>query len=635
MNQRFIYRALLCCVAAIVAASCTCVMCAWTAETTPTRRPNVVVFLADDAGWGDYSYTGNRAVRTPRIDSLARHGVSLEQFFVCPLCSPTRAEFLTRRYFPRTSVYGVSVGQERLDPRERTIAGIFKAAGYATGCFGKWHNGSQWPYHPVARGFDEYFGHTAGHWGEYFDAPLEDSRGNWVRTRGYIVDVCTNRAIEFIEKNRDRPFFCFIPFTTPHSPWAVPEEYWQRFRHRPIEQRAMPPNRENIDETRCVLAMMENQDWNVGRVLQCLEQLGIAESTIVVYFSDNGPNTWRYNGGMKGRKGGLDEGSLRSVCFWRWNGKLPPGRRVPQITAAIDLLPTLASLAGIALPNDRPLDGCDLTPLLSGSKTTWPERLIFSSWNGRVSVRSQTHRLDPNGRLFAITVDPGQTQDRSGEEPRVAEALRCAVEQWRRAVLAREPSRELPRIEGVEKLRGIDPRPIGVGYPEFPITILPARDGQPCGGVKRSAAAPNCSYFIEWTDTSGEMIWLVDVRTAGRYRATMDFTYPVADVGATIELSFRESKLRTRISEAWDPPLYENQDTIARPAAESRMKEFRTMELGEITLPAGVGLLVLRAVDVPSRRVADVRRVTLELRENCKVLRAGNSETIITEQGNL
>lgn len=582
-------------------------------KAAEVRRPNVVVFLADDAGWGDYSHSGNRMVRTPRIDSLAEQGVSLERFFVCPLCAPTRAEFLTGRYYPRTGVYGVSVGEERLNEDERTIADAFKAAGYATGCFGKWHNGSQWPYHPVARGFDEYFGHTAGHWGEYFNPPLEDSRGRWVRTQGYIVDVCTDRAINFIERNRDRPFFCYIPFTTPHSPWAVPEKYWQRWRDRPIEQRATMPDRENLDETRCALAMIENQDDNVGRVLDLLKRLDLEDSTIVVYFSDNGPNSWRYNGGMKGKKAGLDEGSVRSVCFWRWPGRLPARRSVPEIAGAIDLLPTLAALAGVPLPQGKPLDGRDLSPLLFGRDGPWPPRVIYSTWNGKMSVRSQTHRLDPDGRLFDLVNDPGQTKNVAADQPETANQLKEAAERWRKEVLPSGNARTRPPIEGMEELKGIDPRLIGVGYREFPITILPARDGQPLGGVKRSSGAPNSSYFVQWTNTEGRMVWPIEVRTAGKYRVTMDYTCPAADVGATVELSFRDARLRARITEAWDPPLYDNQDTIPRPAGESRMKEFRTMELGEVSLPAGAGLLTLRAIDVPGKTVADVRRITLIL----------------------
>ena len=235
-------------------------------------RPNVVILLADDAGWGDYSHSGNSQVRTPHIDSLATGGISLDRFFVCPVCSPTRAEMLTGRYHPRTGVHGVSTGAERLDLSEKTLADAFKAAGYATGIFGKWHNGSQWPYHPMARGFDEFSGYTSGHWGEYFDAPLEEN-GRMVSTKGYIADVCTDRALAFIERNSAKPFLCYIPFTTPHSPWAVPEADWNRFKDKPITQSATQPGRENKDHTRCALAMLENQDRNTGRILDKLTQL--------------------------------------------------------------------------------------------------------------------------------------------------------------------------------------------------------------------------------------------------------------------------------------------------------------------------------------------------------------------------
>jgi len=260
------------------------------------QPPNVIVFLADDAGWGDYSHNGNTNVRTPNIDSIAAGGAKFDRFFVCSVCAPTRAEFLTGRYHPRGGVRGVSTGQERLNLDERTVADAFKAAGYATGAFGKWHNGSQWPYHPQARGFDEYYGHTSGHWGEYFDPPLEHN-GRMVREKGYIVDLCTDKALDFINRHREKPFFCYVPFTTPHSPWAVPDSFWQRFRTKPIGLRATDPKLENEDHTRCALAMVEQQDWNVGRVLRRLDELKLADNTILVYFTDNGPNSWRWNGG--------------------------------------------------------------------------------------------------------------------------------------------------------------------------------------------------------------------------------------------------------------------------------------------------------------------------------------------------
>jgi arylsulfatase A-like enzyme len=579
--------------------------------STEVSRPNVVVFLADDAGWGDFSYSGNRQVATPHIDSIARQGVSLERFYVCPVCSPTRAEFLTGRYHPRGGVRGVSTGQERLDLSETTIAEAFQAAGYATGCFGKWHNGSQWPYHPMARGFDEYFGHTAGHWGEYFDPPLEEN-GRMVRTQGYIVDVCTERALEFINRNRERPFFCYVPFTTPHSPWAVPDKYWRRFQDLAIAQRATDPELEDLDHTRCALAMMENQDWNVGRVLSKLEELGLADDTIVVYFSDNGPNSFRWNGGMKGRKGSTDEGGVRSVCYVRWPRQLPAGHTVPQISAALDLLPTLTSLAGIDRIGPLPLDGSDLSPLLAAEEVDWPDREIFSTWAGRISVRTQRYRLDHDGELYDMVEDPGQTSPVTAKEPDVAARLAAAVQSWREEMF--------PESERGTTLasNAVDPRPIPVGYREFPITMLPARDGEPQGSVQRSSPAPNCSYFVHWSSSDDRMVWRLDVQTAGQYEVVIDYTCPEEDAGAVMELVWKGSRLRGRVAPGWDPPLFTNQDTLPRPAAESRMKEFRPLPLGTMHLEAGTGELVLRAVEIPGSSVMDVRRLTLTLLDDSR-----------------
>src|SRR4051812_18956907 len=442
-------------------------------------KPNIVILLADDQGWGDLSLNGNTNLRTPQIDALGRAGAVLERFFVCPVCAPTRAEFLTGRYHSRAGVRGVSTGQERMNLDERTLAETFLAAGYATGAFGKWHNGSQWPYHPNARGFQEYYGFTSGHWGEYFDPPLEHN-GQPVRGRGYIADDLTDHALEFIEKNQARPFLCYVPFNTPHSPFCVPDEYWNKSRDRPVEMRARDEKTEDLATTRCVLAMCENLDVNVGRVLRRLDELKLADNTIVIYFSDNGPNSERWNGGMKGRKGTTDEGGVRAPFVIRWPGKIAPGTRVKEIAGAIDLLPTLANLAGVPLLSTKPLDGRDLSPLLLGAARDWPDRMIFSQQNGKVSVRTQRHRLDAQGALFDMESDPGQRQDIGLQQPELVAQLREAVAAFRAEALP----------------TGRDERPYPVGYSEFPMTPLPARAGAPPGGIQRSPSAPNCSSFV-------------------------------------------------------------------------------------------------------------------------------------------
>jgi arylsulfatase A-like enzyme len=189
-----------------------------------------------------------------------------------------------------------------------------------------------------------------------------------IRTQGYIVDVCTDRALNFIEKNKDTPFVCYIPFSTPHSPWASPAENWARFKDKPIQLRGSDAEKEVLDETRCALSMIENQDMNVGRVLAKLKDHGLNENTIIVYFSDNGPNSMRWTGGMKGKKATTDEGGVRSVCYLRWPAQLPAGHTMTQIAGAIDLMPTLISFAGIKRVGDKPLDGRDLSPLLLNQK---------------------------------------------------------------------------------------------------------------------------------------------------------------------------------------------------------------------------------------------------------------------------
>lgn len=583
-------------------------------------RPNVVIFLTDDQGWGDLSINGNTNLSTPNIDSIGRRGAIFDRFFVCSVCAPTRAEFLTGRYHSRGGVSGVSTGRERLNPDERTVAHLFKGAGYATGAFGKWHNGSQWPYHPMARGFDEYYGFTSGHWGEYFDPPLEHN-GKFVRGKGFIADDLTNHALEFIGKNKDKPFFCYVPYNTPHSPWAVPEEYWKRFKDKKL---AMLGDRgpEEIEETRCALAMMENLDWNIGRVLQRLDELKLADNTIVLFFSDNGPNGWRWNGGMKGRKGSTDEGGIRSPLMARWPAKIKPGTVVREITGAIDLLPTLASFAGISSSSGKPIDGKDLSPIVLGGAKDWPDRMLFSHQNGQVSARSQRYRLDAAGELFDMVADPGQTKPVTAEQKEVAAKMSAAVAAWRNDVLpqavAASDAPGEPNKKGKTKKGGglaPDNRPYPVGYAEFPMTPLPARDGNATGGIQRSSNAPNSSYFVNWKTKEGVITWDVEVATTGSYEAVVYYTCVEADAGSTIELSLNGATLAGKVSPGWNPPLYTNQDTIKRPAGESQMKEFRPLALGTIELKKGRGPLTLRALEMPGASVMDVRGVVLTLKK--------------------
>ncbi|MDA3925022.1 MAG: arylsulfatase, partial [Kiritimatiellae bacterium] len=361
------------------------------------KQPNVVIFLSDDQGWGDLSVSGNTNLSTPNIDSLARDGAKFESFYVCAVCSPTRAEFLTGRYHPRGGVYSTSAGGERLDLDETTVADLFKAAGYRTAAYGKWHNGMQYPYHPNGRGFDEYYGFCSGHWGHYFD-PMLEHNGNIVKGKGFCIDDFTNHGIDFIEQSGDKPFFCYFAYNTPHAPMQVPDEYWDRFKDKDLKMHNREPQKESNNHLRCALAMCENIDWNVGRVLKKLDELKLADNTIVLYFSDNGPNGWRWNGDMRGKKGWVDEGGVRSPLMMRWPGTIKPGIEIKHISSATDLLPSLTELCGVPQKVKKPLDGISFVPLLQNPEANFTDRLIINNWKKKISVRSQRFRLDKNNR---------------------------------------------------------------------------------------------------------------------------------------------------------------------------------------------------------------------------------------------
>lgn len=570
-------------------ALCTLIGVLWSKDLTDLRaseQPNVIVILTDDQGWGDVSLHGNANLSTPNIDHLARSGVQFERFYVCPVCAPTRAEFLTGRYHPRGGVRGVTMGQERLDPNERTIAEVFQQAGYSTAAFGKWHNGTQPPYHPLNRGFEEFYGYTAGHWGHYFSPPQLDHNGRLTRGQGYLVEDFTTHALDFIEAHRNQPFFVYLPLPTPHSPMQVPDRFWHSAQDRELELRAVEADSEDLDFTRAALAMVECIDFHIGRILAKLDDLELTENTVVVFFCDNGPNSHRWNGGMKGKKGSTDEGGVRSPLFVAWPGQIPAGSRVTEISGCIDLLPTLAELAGIDLADTPALDGQSLVPLIHGQTPTSSSRSIFSHWNGRVSVRTQRFRLDHRGQLFDMWHDPGQTQPVNSQFPAETRRLKQQVQTFRDDLL-----------DGFER----DTRPFPIGYSDRQVTQLPARDGSGEGDIARSASAPNCSYFTQWTSTQDTIRWPVEVLSAGNYAVDMLYACPASSVGTVVELQLGNQVLRAPIQVAHDPVAEGLEHDRVPRVTQSPMKEFASMRLGTVSLATGEGELRLRA----SRIVGD------------------------------
>ncbi len=560
-------------------------------NTEASRLPNIVMVLTDDQGWGDLSISGNTNLSTPNIDALAAEGATFDRFYVCPVCSPTRAEILTGRYHLRGGVYSTSAGGERLDLDERTIAEVFKAAGYHTAAFGKWHNGMQYPYHPNGRGFDEYYGFCSGHWGNYF-GPMLEHNGELVKGDGFVIDDFTQQAMRFMEGHRDQPFFVYLPFNTPHSPMQVPDRWWDEFKDKELGLLHREPDKEDLVHTRAALAMCENIDWNVGRLKDKLAELKLEEETIFIYLSDNGPNGHRWNGGMKGRKGSTDEGGVRSPMFIKWPGHIEAGKNIHEIASAIDFLPTLADLSGIPMEVVKPLDGMSLKPLLLDGEAAWPDRFIFNHWRGRTSVRSQQYRLGHQGQLFDMLNDPGQHEDLSEEQVDIARTLSKAKAKWENEVMA-----ELP-----EK----DERTFPLGHPDFTHTQIPARDGIAHGHVERSNRFPNNTFFRNWTSINDSITWEVEVMKGGTFEVEIYYTCSTKDVGSTFEIRVGDAILHGEITEGHDPPLT-GMEHDRHPRQESYVKDFRPLKVGVITLQQGVQTLRIKAKKIPGEKVMDLR----------------------------
>ncbi|MFN3193579.1 MAG: arylsulfatase [Aureliella sp.] len=564
-------------------------------QASAAGRPNVIVILTDDQGWGDLSLHGNQNLSTPNLDRLGRLGSRFDRFYVCPVCAPTRAEFLTGRYHPRGGVRGVTTGAERLDLDEKTIAQHFKSAGYATAAYGKWHNGMQYPYHPLARGFDDFYGFCSGHWGDYFSPQLEHN-GRLVQGNGYLVNDFTNRALEFIESNAAREFFLYLPMPTPHSPMQVPDEYWNRHEGQELKSLGGEKNDEDQEFTRAAMAMVECIDQNVGRILSKLDELSLAKDTIIVFFCDNGPNSFRWNGGMKGKKGSTDEGGVRSPLFICWPGQIRGDRVITQISGVIDLLPTLAELTEVPLVGGKPLDGMSLAPLLKGSVASFPNRLLFSHWNNKVSVRVQHFRLDARGNLYDMLLDPGQKKAVNDSNPEMTKELDRYVRRWK-----------------AEMLRGldVDDRPFPVGHPDFPYTQLPARDGNAGGGIERSAKAPNCSYFTNWKSEDGRMTWDIEVLEAGNFQVDMYYACTKTSVGTEVELTFGNASTAAKVEAENSPPaIGAEHDRVPR-KTQSLMKDWKPLSLGRIELEAGRGKLELKAKKFVGEESLDMRMLML------------------------
>ena len=569
---------------------------AQTANAANRKPPNVVLIMTDDQGWGDIRSHGNDKIDTPVMDSLAADGVRFDRFFVSPVCAPTRASLLTGRYHLRTGTHGVTRGDENMRSDETTIAEALKRAGYSTGCFGKWHNGAHYPQHPNGQGFDEFLGFCAGHWNNYFDTTLERN-GKPTKTKGYISDVLTTAAVRFIEKNKDKPFFCYLPYNAPHSPFQVPDKYFDKYKARGLD-----------DKTACAYGMCENLDDNIGRILKRLDRLKLNDNTIVLFLTDNGPNTDRYNGDMKGRKGSTHEGGIRVPLFVRWPGHIEPGSKVSQIAAHIDMFATIIELCGVPMPKTLPQDGVSLVPLLRGETSNWPDRMIFTfrtprGQTGEIpgSVRTQRWRAvtwKNRWELYDMNSDPGQTKNVAGKYPDVVKKLSAAYETTGKDVTK----------------AGFDPLPIEIGHPGWPIVTLPGHEAflEPASrkGISyegRSGWAND--YITNWTSTEGYPWWPVEVVRDGSFEVTLMYVCAKENVGVKVRAEISGKSAEGIVSEAHDPKPIPSPDRVRR--GEVYEKVWAPLRLGTVELSKGRTTLAVKALKISGRQAIDLKAVQL------------------------
>ncbi|HIA48664.1 MAG TPA: hypothetical protein EYN96_12035 [Candidatus Hydrogenedentes bacterium] len=554
------------------------------AAESADRKPNVIIILTDDQGWGDISSHGNENIETPVMDRIAAEGARFDRFYVSPVCSPTRASLLTGRYHNRMGVSGTSAGLETMALDEVTIAEVFKDGGYATGCFGKWHNGAHYPYHPNGRGFDEFFGFCLGHWNNYFDTTVEHN-GKAVKTKGYINDVFTDAALDWIDDVHEKPFLCYIPYNTPHTPFQVPDKYFDKYKARGLD-----------DALASAYGMCENLDDNIGRILDRLDKHNIADDTIVIFLGDNGPNGDRYNGGMRGRKGSVHEGGVRNAFLMRYPAKIKPGTHIETITAHIDVLPTLAELAGLDTSKTLPLDGISFVPLLEGKTMGWPDRLIFSEWRGKGSARSQQYRMAVEGgkpQLYDMIADPGEKNDIAKKKPQITNQLKKAYDEW---------DASFSHVSTV-------PPPIPIGHDEMKTVILTCSEGIWEGELDWGGKHPNNNWATNWMSTDCVVSWEVDIVTAGKYSVALEYICPETDLGSTVYVEVAGKRVEGRIDRAHEPNYLPSPDRV--PRKEVYERTWGHKELGSFELPKGRSRMTVKATTKSGKAVMDLKSVQI------------------------
>lgn len=527
------------------------------------NRPNMILIVTDDQGWWELGAHGNEVIDTPALDRFHKESVSFSHYYAAPVCSPTRAGIMTGRYHLRTGLYNTRFGGDVIDRSEVTLAELLREEGYRTGLFGKWHLGSYFGYQPAQRGFDEFFGHYPGHIEEYDYPDQLVHNGKPVEARKYVTDLFTDAAIEFIEQERNLPFFCYLAYNAPHSPWVVGTSHSRQARGDNLITKYLDRGL-SLKDAR-IYAMVEIIDENLAKLFSRLKELNLDKNTVVIFSSDNGGVSSFYNAGLRGRKGSVYEGGVRAPLMVRWPGRFPAGAKVDAMVSHVDLLPTLCELAGARLPTGRKLDGKSLVPLLKKGGGDSPHQYVYHHWDryfpnpyntwaicdGRYKLlnspspwpKKPVRQPEPFGQLYDLQNDPSEKTDLSEKHPDIVKRLRTAF---------------LAYYEDVTRGRTYRPVPIPVGNAEEnPVEIQPSWATLHGDSIRYTFLGYDWDSVDAWEIPGEQAEWQLDITRGGRYEVIISYGCANKSAGGRLRIAAGGSSIEFVTTATPTPDVFE------------------------------------------------------------------------------